>query len=198
MSCIKELNLFTVQALYKTRMKGDFPPSELRPYSSIKTLSENGSYLSFGYMQCGELLAYAYFAHVPGSEVALLDYFAVSEKCRGKGIGGKFIDRFNEFLCPYGIKNVVLEVESVEKAENEEDKTTRQRRVDFYLNRQCSVTGVKTFLFDVDYSLLQLPLEKSNPLSDDEVRKHIRQIYSVIIPPVLGPGEAWEEKGIVY
>ena len=46
---IVKLGLAEMQALYEARMKEDFPPSELRPWSSMRTLTEQGSYLCFGF-----------------------------------------------------------------------------------------------------------------------------------------------------
>ena len=40
---IVKLGLAEMQALYEARMKEDFPPSELRPWSSMRTLTEQGS-----------------------------------------------------------------------------------------------------------------------------------------------------------
>ena len=58
---IVKLGLAEMQALYEGWMKEDFPPSELRPWSSMRTLTEQGSYLCFGFQEGGRILAYAAF-----------------------------------------------------------------------------------------------------------------------------------------
>lgn len=198
MSSIRRLDKLTVKAVYYTRMKRDFPAAELRPYSSIEKLSQNSYYLTYGYLQSENLLAYAYFVHFPGTDAVLLDYFAVSDKCRGKGIGGKYIDKFNEFLGPMGIKNVLLEVESIDSGKDETERKIREKRIKFYKNHRCTESGVKALVYDVDYSIMQLCLNGNDSLSDNQIREKLEEFYSVVVPTVLKPGEKARDKFVIY
>ena len=44
----RQLNTQEVWQIYQEKMKQDFPPSELRPYSSMEKLMKSGEYLCFG------------------------------------------------------------------------------------------------------------------------------------------------------
>ena len=120
---IVKLGLAEMQALYEARMKEDFPPSELRPWSSMRTLTEQGSYLCFGFQEGGRILAYAAFARCPGA--ALLDYYAVDSALRGRGIGQKFLRGLRRFSQELDAPFVLVEVESVESTWNSRMDSTR-------------------------------------------------------------------------
>ena len=79
----RQLNTQEVWQIYQEKMKQDFPPSELRPYSSMEKLMKSGEYLCFGCFEGDTLAAYAYFVVSEGA--ALLDYYAVNESMRGLG-----------------------------------------------------------------------------------------------------------------
>ena len=57
----RQLNTQEVWQIYQEKMKQDFPPSELRPYSSMEKLMKSGEYLCFGCFEGDTLAAYAYF-----------------------------------------------------------------------------------------------------------------------------------------
>ena len=81
---IRELSLQEMEKLYGERMEADFPPEELRPFSSIRELTGEGKYKSFGCFEEG-LGAYGTFAFLPGRSGVLLDYFAVDAGAGGRG-----------------------------------------------------------------------------------------------------------------
>ena len=87
---VRKLSLSEIKAIHETHMPEAFPPSELRPYSSIKALYEGGNYMGYGLFEGEKLAAYAYFAKADGRPFALLDYFAVLPALRGNGLGSRF------------------------------------------------------------------------------------------------------------
>ena len=145
---IVKLGLAEMQALYEARMKEDFPPSELRPWSSMRTLTEQGGYLCFGFQEGGRILAYAAFARCPGA--ALLDYYDVDSALRGRGIGQKFLRGLRRFSQELDAPFVLVEVESVESARNQGGADTRRPRIRFYARCGCRPSGVYAYLFGVD------------------------------------------------
>lgn len=183
---IKQLDPEQVKQLYDTKMKRDFPPSELRPYSSISTLTEQGNYLFFGFLDGEEIAAYAAFAVAGGA--ALLDYYAVDETRRGQGVGGKFLAALREASGSFGAPYLLIEVESVESAQTPAQVEERERRIRFYGHCGCRGTNTYSHLFGVEYRLLYLPLTEAGP-TDEEVKAALEQVYRLIVPPLVGGDE---------
>lgn len=179
---IKQLDQNQVRLLYDTKMKVDFPPSELRPYSSIAGLTQEGKYICFGYMDEQNVAAYAAFAYC--RDAALLDYYAVDQNLRGKGVGGEFLKGIREMSGRFNVPAILIEVESVESAETPQEIEERKRRIHFYLKCGCRETRVYSYLFGVEYQMLYLPLEDLN-LSDSQVRDSLEKIYRLIVPPLV-------------
>ncbi len=179
---IVKLGLSEMRALYGTRMKEDFPPSELRPWRSMETLTQQGNYLCFGAQEGERVLAYAAFARCPGA--ALLDYYAVDAALRGQGIGQKFLGGLGDKGRDFGVPFVLLEVESVETAQSPQEEETRRRRIRFYEHCGCGKSGVYTHLFGVEYQIMYLPLEEGRP-QDGDVQAAMEEIYRMIVTPLV-------------
>ena len=153
---VRKLSLSEIKAIHETHMPEAFPPSELRPYSSIKALYEGGNYMGYGLFEGERLAAYAYFAKADERPFALLDYFAVLPALRGNGIGSRF-----SRCCARSLKRLtgfLLEVESMESAPDEAQRAVRRRRIAFYTRCGCAMTGVKCLLYGVDYNILAMPV----------------------------------------
>ena len=59
---IRELSLQEMQEIYDGQMQEDFPPAEIKPFSTIRLLYERGEYLGLGMLtKEGSILAYAFF-----------------------------------------------------------------------------------------------------------------------------------------
>lgn len=185
MASIKQLNLDQLQQIYHTRMTKDFPPDELKPFSTIEHLTKQGTYLSFGYIgEAEEILSYAFIAKTFTGEAAMLDYYAVSAAQRGTGIGGSFISQFPEMLAPLGIDYVLLEVECVEAATNKEEAQVRKRRIHFYEKNGCHMSGVRSKVFGVDFNIMYLPFSSKKP-SDQILMNELDQIYHLVLQPLM-------------
>lgn len=173
--------------LYHTSMKRDFPPSELRPYISIRSLSEQGHYRCVGCRVQDDPAAYACLAG--DGEDLLLDYYAVEPQLRGQGIGGRFLRALKEKeasvkgAAPF----LLIEAESVESAASPERVRERERRLRFYRKCGCLKTGVYSFLYGVEYQILCLPLKETSP-DALAVKAALERIYDLIVRP-LAPKE---------
>ena len=58
---------------------------------------------------------------------------------------------------------LLLEVESVESAEAEEEVNIRRRRIAFYERCGCEMTKAKSLLYGVDFNILVLPIAQPVP-----------------------------------
>ena len=180
---IVTLTLEQAEALYDTRMKRDFPPDELKPFSMIRDAVGRDEYVCYGAMNEGEIVAYAFFARyvINGRALGLLDYFAVVERLRDQGIGGAFLNRLAAHMRD--MDAVIIEVEEPSLARDPEERNTRQRRLDFYLRCGMREGGVQATLYGVDYRLLTMPVGRS--LDPDDVRWAYDAIYRAMLPETL-------------
>lgn len=184
MLTVKSLDLAEVKAIYDTHMRDTFPPSELRPYKSIKALTNSGNYFCYGLYDEDSLQAYAFFSRAKNRTYCLLDYYAVIESLRGSGIGSQFFPLLREKL--QHMDGILLEVESVESTENEEEQAIRQRRIRFYQRKGCVMTGVKCHLYGVDYRIMAMPAAKPVP-EDRSILSELESIYHVMLNDLLYP-----------
>ena len=177
-------DLKQIESVYRKWMKKDFPPSELKPFASIKKDFVNQEYVCFGIFREDTLCGYAFFATKNienGRRQYLLDYFAVAEKERNQGIGSQFLQMLANAVTDCDL--LICEAENPQDAEDEAEKLLRQRRVGFYLRNGFSDTGITTRLFGVEYVILAL---KNTPQhSQEEIKTFYHAVYSRIIPKLL-------------
>ena len=125
-----------------------FPRSEKKPISMILKMQKCGATDIWYFEEDGEFLGLAITINSP--DLILVDYFAVSEKLRGKGNGTSML---KSLISYYSGKGVFLEIERpYEWASNYSD---RLRRRDFYLSK-VGLISLETYacLFGVDMELL--------------------------------------------
>ncbi len=185
---IEAIGAQELKDLYETRMREDFPPSELRPYSNMIYLLERGEYRCFVAREAGEILAYAFFAVKDGA--VLLDYLAVDSSCRGQGVGSRFLSGLKDVSKQFGGSHILIEAESVESAVTPEQTEERERRLRFYRRCGCRATGVYSLLFGVEYQILCLPLSDGGAPGQEEVNSGLESLYRMIVPPIVGGDES--------
>ena len=139
---IKKLNLDEIREIYNAYMHEAFPPSELRPFASMEMLYNKNCYPCYGfYDETDSLCAYAYFSCTENGKYALLDYFAVRKDLRGMGIGSKTFPLLRTEMKDRD--GLLLEVESVESAEAEEEaiRCVCRKRADIRAGRKDDGQG---------------------------------------------------------
>ena len=177
---IKELTGEQIRRIYKERMPEDFSPDEIKPLSRIEEALSTGHYACYGAFEGVQILAYAFF--VINNRYALLDYFAVRDDMRGKGIGSKFIQKMTKGLM-HRFENVLLESEDPDYADSEAERSVMERRIRFYLENGLVKTGVRSTVWNVYYRVLSFPVG-SIP-SADQTREIYRGLYRVMLPEEL-------------
>lgn len=156
--CLRKMESEEVAQVYEDCMRRDFPQNELKPLSAIQRMLKMGMYDCLGLYEDNRLRAYGFFVTDRQRRVLLLDYLAVRELCRGMGYGGKCLERIRDFYK--GEKGILLECESLESAQDEEERLLRERRIRFYLGNGCVQTKVRSLLFGVEYEILYMPLSE--------------------------------------
>ncbi len=156
---VRRLDEEEISHIYKTYMKKDFPPAELKPLGHIIRSMERGYGFSLCVYEGEQLVGYAVFIVAAGC--ALLDYFAVVKACRGKGVGHEAFPLFGAYLQETlpEVHGIYIEAERIAKARNEEERVIRSRRIAFYESCGCVLTNLESRLFGVEYSILYLKLK---------------------------------------
>lgn len=173
-----------IENVYKILMKKDFPKNELKPLSIIKKEISRNEYICYGIYDNSVLCGYAFFVvriNDNGTKNYLLDYFAVTEAERNKGIGSVFLELLINQLSDADI--IICEAENPAYAVNDEDRNMRQRRVNFYLRNGFTNTGVSAQLFGVEYMILEV--NKNSEHSLEEIKHFYNDAYSKIIPDFI-------------
>jgi len=147
----------------------------------LKKLYDTGRYLCLVYEDESQIVAYATFIHDETMSSVLLDYFAVDEKCRGSGVGSKLIS----LVCEYwkDKAGIIIECETPDTAKNEEDRSLRKRRIDFYLRAGAVITQARWRMLGVKYNILWLPTSQTNAQPD--VVHDIAKLYTISLPKLL-------------
>ena len=179
---VQKLNLKQIKEIYYSHMQEAFPQSELRPYSNIEMLTNNGHYVCYGLYEDDRLLAYAYFSRTFNGKYSLLDYYAVLKELRGTGIGSRFFPLLREKM--QDMDGVLIEVESVESTKDEAEKALRRRRIAFYEKNGCVMTHAKCLLYGVDFSIMMLPVSKPVP-ENKHVLEELEHIYHTMFDDEL-------------
>ena len=177
---VETLTLDQIRAIYAQRMPRDFPPDEIKRLAYIERALSRGEYICYGALDGDAILAYAFFVRKAGR--ALFDYYAVREDLRDQGIGSRFIQALIEGPLQ-GLECVLLEVEDPACASDAAERTTRERRLDFYLRNGLWDTGVSAAAFHVPYKLLVLPVGERP--SRALVREIYAEMYRLVLPDAL-------------
>lgn len=141
---LRLLNKQELEALYRSELAYDFPPSELKPLRAMLELLDRGRYEPWGLFDGEALLGYAlmWLGEDPGC--ALLDYLGILRGKRSGGLGSALLRLLGE---RYG--GIVAEAEAPADCSAEEE-VLRRRRLDFYrrngfrlMDYECALFGVR-------------------------------------------------------
>lgn len=175
---LKKLNNEEIENIYNEHMITDFSEDELKPLEVIQRLIKKGIYICYGFYDGEELSAYAFL--VTSKSYLLIDYYAVCSVCRDMGIGSKFLNIIKEHFNNYN--GIILEVEKIEDAPDEEEKIIRSRRINFYKRNGMIMTNISVLLFGVNFSIMCLC---NTELSDLNIGEALINIYKEIVSSKL-------------
>ena len=124
-----------------------FPKSERKPFRLMVQKQAEGTMELLSIEEENAFLGLAIFAH--DKDIALLDYFAISDHMRGQGIGSRAIKALQKI---YAGKRFVLEIETTKKPCD--DLEMRQHRKAFYLRNGLHTMDFDVNLFGVEMEVL--------------------------------------------
>ncbi|CAM3639430.1 GNAT family N-acetyltransferase [Erysipelothrix urinaevulpis] len=162
--------------IYNNYMIKDFPQEELRSLEDFQIAIKEQVIYAYALVLDDDFLGYATVVRLDDSDIMLLDYYAVSAKQRGLGLGSYFIkELFN--LLP--AKAFLLEVQNPQKVSKKEFETAVQR-VHFYENNGAHHTNLEWTSFDNNYIIMFLGSE--NALIDLDFEHYMRSFYRLLMP----------------
>ena len=174
---LKVLTADKLKVLYETELLRAFPPSELKPLRSMLTLMEQNRYEALGMFDEQGMHGYALTWLEPGIPFALLDYFGTLEGQRGTGLGSKMLSLLGEHYKDY--RGIFGEAEGA-FSEDDEERATQQRRLDFYYRNGFRYGGYHCALFGVHYLTL---IRGDEDVTAGELLDAHQRIYKSGIPP---------------
>ena len=124
-----------------------FPKSERKPFKLMVQKQAEGTMELLSIEEENAFLGLAIFAH--DKDIALLDYFAISDHMRGQGIGSRAIKALQKI---YAGKRFVLEIETTKKPSD--DLVMREHRKGFYLRNGLHTMDFDVNLFGVEMEVL--------------------------------------------
>lgn len=134
---------YQIKRLYKKA----FPIYERKPFPIIRRMNKAGATDVWVIEENGVFSGFALTMNE--SDLVLLDYFAISDKKRGGGLGGKALQALRDI---YSDKRFFLEIESVYmEADNLEE---RLRRKHFYLKNGMTEMKVMAQVWGTEMELL--------------------------------------------
>lgn len=174
--------------LYQREMVEAFPPSELKPLSSMLDMMERGCYdaLALG----PDASAYAMMWREPAGRYVLLDYLGTSSALRNQGLGSRMLSALGEHYS----QGIFAESEAPESGDPQEEEL-RRRRLGFYGRNGFVRLDYDCALFGVHYRVL---LRGGTRADSRQVMEAHQAIYRAYMPPniyrkyiqiPLGPGE---------
>ena len=143
-----------------------FPKCERKPFSTIHKMQKNGKTDLWYAKKNGRFAGFG--TTINGSDIVLLDYFAIAKNRRGKGIGSQMLSELRNL---YPGKGFFLEIEKVYPDAQNFEETSRRKQ--FYLSNGMKEMGTDAKLFGIDMELLGFDCQ----LSFDEYRDFYRTNY---------------------
>lgn len=148
---IRKLDAQTLSEVYEREMKDTFPRAELKPLKAMLRMQAEGKYDVVGYFNDGgALLAYACLC--TAARPVLVDYLAVTAAHRGEGIGSRFLSALAAEKDLYPA--IMLEIEAVADALDDDDRAMRARRQHFYERLGFVRTTTEAHVFGEHYWVL--------------------------------------------
>ena len=165
-----------IELLYHKRLEKDFAADELRSLGSLKHSWDLNAYECYELFDGHETVGYAFF--VRNGRHCLLDYFAVSEALRGKGLGSFFLQQLNDQIK--GADCILTEIENPDVAKDRDTQKKRESRLQFYLRNGYHKTELTSILFGVNYRILEKSIATSH--TTEELCRVYTEIYRSILP----------------
>jgi len=178
----RRLSSDEVLDIYENSCPLHFPAPEIKPVFMIQCMVERGGYIGIGVYDGDRLAGYALCVQAPEKNTILLDYLAVFEEYRNKGVGALMLQEMQRIYTD--MHGIIIETERPDKAADEEDRAMRIRRNGFYKRSGCRQTELLTQVAGVDFGIFYLATGRQMP--DEEVAADLQNIYDFMLGEKYG------------
>jgi hypothetical protein len=163
------------------------PSSERKSFEQLRRMQQASNYKIFIARNSADILGFTILYILEQSRLVLLEYMAVSQLHRGKGIGGQLFQySMNQVLDASEAGTLLIEVDSDRPSCPEPDREGRQRRVDFYRRLGCQrIEGLSYILpLETDTKPPEMDLlvfmRRRCALSREQLRLWLSDIYEKV------------------
>lgn len=147
------MELIKAEGIYLDQLKElyeeAFPREEKKPFALMERCAEEGKMEILAVVEDGKFIGLDINMLVPGTDLALLDYFAIDPNLRGGGYGSRalklILERFKG-------NRMIFEIERPDDAADNAEQ--RLRRRNFYMRNGLLETGIFASFFGAEFELL--------------------------------------------
>ncbi|MBR1736641.1 MAG: GNAT family N-acetyltransferase [Firmicutes bacterium] len=166
-----------IRDIYENNIPKDFHESEIKPLKKIYAMRDEGNYSCVGFFKNKVLNAYAFVCYKNERDYILLDYFAVSEKLRGNGIGRECLKGLNDIFG--NSKGIILETEDPAFSFDDTDMKIRNKRIEFYEKNGFVRHNISSSIYRANYIIMSRRKDRIKD-KDDNIYKYTEKIYKVM------------------
>lgn len=142
---LRKMNEREITKIYESRMRHDFPVTELKPLENMIEMMERGVYECLLATENGEPVGYALVLILSDFPYGLLDYLGVFSEKRNQGYGSRILSALTEY---YKDRKLIIESEYPGDAP---DERMAERRIGFYQRNGAVNTGVESRIYGVHF-----------------------------------------------
>lgn len=140
-----------------------FPKDERKSFGLIKKTYKKKITTILEILKDNEIVGFMIFNQIKPNGYIQLDYFAIFDEYRHKGIGSASLKLLSEEYK--NSKGIFIEIEKIGLGKTIEENEVREKRKDFYER-----IGFKKLNFDLElFKVIYMPYVYSNIIDNDEV-----------------------------
>lgn len=171
---LKKLGMQETEQIYNIHLVKDFRQSEVKPLKKILGGMQEGKYETYSFTEGEELLGYAYFIKSTVSDTFLLDYFAVVQGKRSKGVGSAFLKELMNMVSERG-GHLILEVENPKYEREPEQRAYMIKRIGFYKKNGLNLSGVSCTFYGNEYRIFY---GGESVIANEEIQSKTSIVYN--------------------
>ena len=142
---LRKMDEKEITSIYESRMRHDFPVTELKPLENMIDMMERGVYECLLVSENDEPVGYALVLILNDFPYGLLDYLGVFTEKRNRGYGSRILSALTEY---YKDRKLIVESEYPGDAP---DEKMAERRIGFYQRNGAVNTGVESRIYGVHF-----------------------------------------------
>lgn len=161
---LHKMNQKEITDIYESRMRYDFPVTELKPLENMIDMMERGVYECLLVSENSEPVGYALVLILNDFPYGLLDYLGVFSEKRNQGYGSRILSALADY---YKDRKLIIESEYPKDAPDEQ---MAERRIGFYQRNGAVKTGVESRIYGVHFVnfILLDKADQLNPMQNIE------------------------------